>query len=306
MSTKIFKYPAFLVSLSAGLGLSYKITDPKYKMGIIGLLAQVTTDYIFHPLDLINVRTKYYYKQGLSTYTTTKHILLNTGIQGFFKGGTVTLMGSSMSGFIYYFLYTDIRDTVKRKVKDESKFYIAYSVASIISQLSVCLFYYPFELITTRIQTGQYAYRNFLDGIVQIYNQSERGRFVPNMYKGYLPSMCLNTANAFLVFFTFEVARDYVAKMRGVRNTDVSGLDYFSCTLLAGFVSSTTLNFLEVYTIQRQIHGDSISFKDFLKAQNYRTILTSGLLARNLYGIFYTVFLLEFVNLYGKIFDIKL
>jgi hypothetical protein len=306
MKIIFLKYSACVVAISVGIGLSLKLKNPQYRMGIIGLLSQVTTDFLFHPLDLVNVRTKYYYKEKLTTYNTTKRILNTTGITGFFRGGTVTLMASSMSGFIYYTLYRNIRERVKSVIKDEKKYFIAYSLASIISQLSLYIFYYPFELVKTRIQTGQYAYKHFFDGIYKIYTNSDKGKFFANVYLGYVPSMFLSTSTAFLVFFTFEVSRDCIARARGIRSHDVAGFDYFACTLLAGIVSATTLNFLEVYTIQRQIHGEQVTFTEFLRAQNIRTILTSGLLARNLYGIFYTVFLLEVVNLYGKIYDVKL
>jgi hypothetical protein len=306
MNNKYFKYSAGLLAFSAGLSLTFKIDDPKLKMGFIGLLAQVTTDYLFHPLDLVNVRTKYYYKQGQTTYTTIQRIQNSTGITGFFRGGSVTLMASAIGGFIYYTLYKNIRERIKTKLNDPKKNYIAYSVASIASQLVVYIFYYPFELIKTRIQTGQFAYRNFFDGVEKIYHGSVKGHFLKDLYLGYIPSMILSTSTAFLVFFTFEIARDYVAKLRGIENTDVVGLDYFACTVLAGVVSATTLNFLEVYTIQRQIHGSSVTFREFIRARNVRSILTSGLLARNLYGMFYTVFLLEFVNIYGKIYGVHL
>jgi hypothetical protein len=306
MNNKILKYTAGVLAFSAGLGLTFKLEDPHLKMGIIGLLAQVSTDYLFHPLDLVNVRTKFYYRESQSTYTTTSRILNSTGISGFFRGGSVTLMASSIGGFIYYALYKNIREQIKEKIHDPKKNYIAYSIASVTSQLVVYIFYYPFELIKTRIQTGQFAYKHFFDGVNKIYAESDKGKFLKNLYLGYIPSMFLSTSTAFLVFFTFEIARDYIAKLRGIKNTDVSGLDYFACTVLAGVVSATTLNFLEVYTIQRQIHGSQVTFREFIRAQNIRTILTSGILARNLYGMFYTIFLLEFVNIYGKIYGVKL
>jgi hypothetical protein len=301
----LFKYPVFVLAASSIYVLSYNIQNPYYKIGLVGLLAQMTTDIIFHPIELINVRTKYHYKLGQSTLQTTKSVYNHSGLTGFIRGSSVTLLGSSTAGFIYFTLYKSIKEYIKKDT-DESRYYIAYTIASTVSEFIVFTGYYPFEVIKTRIQSGRFGYKNFFDGVGTIYASSEKGRFVRNMYQGLTSSLLLSISTTFVVFMTFELSRDYLAKKRGVQSSEVRGWDYFFCTLLAGFVSATTLNFLEVYVIHRQVHGNEIRLGEFFNRKNMWNILGSGLGARNLHGIFYTVCLLEFLNFYGDIYNVKL
>lgn len=305
-SQKYIKYALGLSIASVGFAYSTKIKNTHYRIGVAGLLAQVATDFIFHPLDLINTRTKYYFQEKLSTITTTKRIYHSTGLPGFFRGGTVTIFGSSLAGFIYFSIYKHIKEVVKNMLEHKKHLYfMAYSIASIVAEVIVYVFYYPFDLIKTRIQTGQFAYKHFIDGVKKIWVKGDTITSIRRLYSGFVPSLVLSTSTFFLIFFTFELCRDYVANKRNIPSTDVAGLDYFICTFISGFVSATSLNFLEVYVIQKIVHGQSMKFFEFFAPKNI-SALTSGILARNMYGIFYTIFLLEAINVFGKIYNVKL
>jgi hypothetical protein len=307
MNSKLFKYSIITSCLGLTLYSGRKLKDESLRMGIVGLLAQVSTDLVFHPLDLVNSRTKFYYAQNISTITTAKRIINSTGLKGFFRGGTVTLFGSSFGGFLYFALYKEIRDFIKYKLEgNENYFYVAYSLSSIISTFLTYCLYYPFELIKTRIITAQYAYKDIIDGVRKIMIKNNIIKSFGALYQGFTSAALLNSMGSCLTFFTFELCRDYVAGKRGISASEVAGKDYFICTFIAGVTSATLLNFLEVFAIQKMIHGKEVTLKKFLSGKNVRKILTSGLLARNLYGIFYTVFLLEFVKVFGKIYNVKL
>jgi hypothetical protein len=305
MKIKYLKFATYSISIPALFILSKKIDNPYYRIGIVGLLAQVTTDFLFHPIELINVRTKYFFKQGHTTLTTTKHILSTSGPIGYFRGGSVTLLGSSIGGLTYFTLYKNIKERIKKRT-NESHYYLAYSLASTISELLVYAFYYPFEIIKTKIQSGQFNYKNFFDGLDNIYKSSDSGKFIPNLYQGMMSSLSLAMLTTFTVFISFELSRDYVAKLKGIDSSEVDGWDYFYCCLCSGLVSSSLLNFLEVYVIQRQVHGGAVSFREFLLSENLRRTLTSGLVARNIHGVFYTVSLLEFLQIYGDVYNVKI
>jgi hypothetical protein len=298
--------------LSAGVGLlafklSLKIEDKNFRMAAAGLLAQVTADFLFHPIDLVNTRTKYFYMEKVKTLTIAKRILNTTGPRGFFRGGTVTIFGSSVSGSVYFYFYKRIKDYMKNLLdKEPNLYFIAYTVSSFVSEVIVYLFYYPFDLIKTRIQTGQYEYKNLFDALNQICDKNDIKLSIKNLYTGFIPSLTLCTTSTTLTFFVFEITRDHFAKKRNISSEEVSGIDYFVCTLITGVVTAFSLNFLEVYTIQKIVHGKDFNFKTFIKPKHFIQATTSGLLARNVYGIFYTVCWLELIKMFGKIYDVSL
>jgi hypothetical protein len=306
-SNRIAKY-----ILTAALGgsafyYSLRIKDTNFRMAVAGLLGQVTVDFLFHPIDLINTRTKYFYMDNVKTYTIAKRILYTTGPRGFFRGASVTILGSSVSGFVYFYFYKRIKEYMKKILeKDENLFFIAYTVSSFVSEVIVYVFYYPFDLIKTRIQTGQYEYKNFSDAINQICDKRDIVGSFKKLYTGFIPSLTLCTTSTTLTFFTFEISRDHFAHKRNIKSEDVSGMDYFKCCLITGIVTAFSLNFLEVYTIQKIVHGKNFTFKMFIKPKHFIQATTSGILARSSYGICCTIFWLEILKMYGKIYDVTL
>lgn len=303
LSKNFFKYAVYSSISIIGLYFMKKIENQDLRMGMVGLLGQVTTDLFFHPLDLVNTRTKYYFKEKINSIDMSKRILSTTGWRGLYRAGSVTFLGSSFSGFVYFSSYKKLKDLFKKVFDGEAELnYVVYTLSSILSELCIYPLYYPFDLVKTRIQTGQYAYKNFFDGVKKIYLNSKRTGIsvIKDFYTGFSPSFIFNLSSTFLVFFTFEITRDYIAKKKNIKNDEVVGFDYFFCSFMAGFVTAATLNFLEVYSIQKVVHGDEITFKKFLSAKNFYAI-KSGLMARMISGIFYTIFLLESINFYGKI-----
>lgn len=306
-SQKIIKYLSYTLVSGLALNSSFKLNDVNLKMAVAGLLGQVTVDFLFHPIDLVNTRTKYFYMQKLNTITIAKRILNTTGLKGFYRGGSVTILGSSFGGFVYFYFYKKIKETMKKILeKDKSLYYLAYSLSSVVSEIIVYLFYYPFDLIKTRILCGQYEYKNFFDGVSQIWDRNNIKQSIKNLYSGFLPSLLLSTTSITLTMFTFEVSRDFYANKSGIASEDVGGLDYFKCALISGIITSFSLNFLEVFTIQKMIHGDKYTFKTFIKPANFLQSLTSGIMARNTYCVFYTIALFEVLRMYGKFFDVVL
>lgn len=308
MKSKIFtKYMCYTVGCGIALKYSLKIKDVNLKMAAVGLLGQVTVDFIFHPVDLVNTRTKYFYLEKLNTITIAKRILSTTGMKGFFRGGSVTLLGSSYAGFVYFYFYKRIKDTLKKILeKEPNLMFLAYSFSSVVSEIIVYSFYYPFDLIKTRILCGQYEYKNFFDGVVQIWDKNNIKLSLKNLYSGFLPSLLLATTSSTLTMFTFEVSRDHYADKAGIKSEELGGMDYFKCALISGIITSFSLNFFEVYTIQKMIHGDNYNFKTFIKPAHFLQSLTSGIMARNLYCIFYTISLFEVLRIYGKVFNVVL
>lgn len=307
-SKNTIKYGVYSsISLTA-LYLTKYIQNNDIKMGVVGLLGQITTDLFFHPLDLVNTRTKFYFNEKVNAFDMSRRIITTTGWTGLFRGGSVTLLGSGFAGFIYFSWYKKLKDLFKKILEGEENInYVVYTFASILSEFIIYPLFYPFDLVKTRIQTGQFAYKNFFDGVKDIYFNSPNKGFkaIKEYYVGFCPSFALSLMGTFLVFFTFELTRDYIAEKKNIKSEEIVGLNYFLCSFIAGFVSASSLNFLEVYSIQKMIHGDKISFRNFISLKNFNAI-KSGLVTRIFFGVFYTVFLLEAINFYGKIYHIHL
>lgn len=306
-SKQIIKYTLTISSCFAAFYMSLKVKDKNAKMAYAGLLGQMTTDFLFHPIDLVNTRTKYFFDQNLKSTQVAKRIKSTTGLKGFFRGGSVTLMGSGVGGFIYFYLYKRIKDKMlKGFEKNKNLYFLAYTVSASVSEVIVYLFYYPFDMIKTRIQTGIYNYKHFFDGVGKICDKNDLKSSIVKLYSGFCPSLVLSTSGMTLTFITFEITRDYYAKKSNISSAEVGGWDYFKCSFISGAVSAFSLNFLEVYTIQKIVHGKNYSFRTFMKPKHFLKAATSGLMARSVQGIFYTVCLLEVVRLFGKIYDVTL
>ena len=297
------KYSLFSASVFTGLYQSKKIKDRHIRMGIAGLLGQMTTDIFFHPIDVVNTKTKYFFSEKLSIRQMARKIFMSEGLFGIFRGGTIMLWGSAFSGFVYFSLYRRLKEFFKKKFGEESKYNsLIYILSAMLTQSIVYPLAYPIDLLKTRVQTGEYIYVNLQDGLRKIYENSKNKSFaiLKDYYVGFTPNYSLNVAASVLVFLTFESSRDLIAKRKGIKSHDVKGFDYFFCTLIAGTITAVSLNFLEVYSIQKCIHGDKISFRKFLSVDNLHA-LRSGISARLFSGVFYTIMLLESVNIYAKI-----
>lgn len=298
------KYSLFSATIFSGLYFSRNLKDRNIRMGIAGLLGQMTTDIIFHPIDVVNTRTKFFFSEKLNIRQMAKKIYGSEGLFGIFRGGTIMLWGSAFSGFVYFSVYRRLKEFFKKKFGEKKGWNtLTYVLSAMLTQSVVYPLAYPIDLVKTRVQTGEYNYVNIQDGIKKIYQNSKNKSIgiLKDYWVGFTPNYSLNVAASILVFLTFESTRDFIAQRRGISSHDVKGLDYFICTFVAGTITAVTLNFLEVYSIQKCIHGDKISFKEFLSKDNIHA-LRSGISARLFSGIFYTIMLLESVNIYGKIF----
>lgn len=302
------KYSIFSTFLLTGLLYGRKSKDKHIRMGIAGLLGQITTDLIFHPLDVVNTRTKFLFEQKLNIRQMARRIYNISGLFGIFRGGSVMLWGASFSGFVYFSTYRRFKEYFFKKFGGKQNYNtFVYLLSSILTQSIVYPLAYPVDLIKTRLQTGEYNYLNFQEGLKDVYNKSVHKGLakLKDYYVGFTPNFALNLSGCVLVFLTFESTRDFIARRKRIRSEDVKGFDYFLCTLTAGIFSSLILNFLEVYSIQKMIHGDKITFKKFLSRENLYA-LKSGISAKLISGVFYTITLLETVNIYGNIFKTHL
>ncbi len=200
------KYSLFSVSLITGLYQLKKINDRHIRMGIAGLLGQMTTDILFHPIDVLNTRTKFLFSEKLKIRQIAKMIYIGEGLFGIFRGGTIMLWGSGFSGFVYFSFYRSLREFLKKKFGEESRYNsLIYIFSAMLTQSVVYPLAYPVDLVKTRVQTRKYNYINIQDGFRQIYkNSNNKGiAIIKDFYVGFTPNYSLNVVTSILVFLTF-------------------------------------------------------------------------------------------------------
>jgi len=302
---------SWLKALSAtgafGIFSSYTINSDKQflKFACSSVTAQVLSDVMFHPIVLVNSNTKYNFKNKVKTYETVKRVYNNYGLKGFYRGVNVVVFASCIYGLSYYTIYKKVKENIIKYFEgDQNKNIIAYAVATIIAEL-ILVITYPFDMITTRILSFSVNYKNLTDGLSKIVDHTSIFKSIRNLYTGIIPTYVLYSCNSVVFFVSFEMFRDFMAKRKGILSEQVSGWDYFYTCCFTGIVSGLLTNSLEVYAIQKQVHGDNITRSLFFNSE-FLFSMTSGISARMFYTMFYTVVLLENLHIFGTFFGVRL
>lgn len=305
-------YAVFGVCFGTGV---YLLKDSQYqavRLGLAGALAQFTTEFIYHPIDTINTKTKAeIHSENLNAYKMIRRIAEKEGFIGYWRGASATYYGSLMGGVIYFSLYKYLKIFFK-KFEDPNSDKISvfvYLSSSLVSELLFIFFYYPFDLIRTRMQTRipQFAYKGPVDGFRNILaNPRFRWRNCRELYTGATPSIVLNMANTCIAFTVLESMRDYFKKKYGYKTVnDLSTKHYLLCSVAAGVISGAATNVLEVVTIHKQILGKEFKLIKFFQEQGLKPF-TSGLFARITINTLGTVTLFYMVDYFSSIFNVEL
>ena len=285
--------------------LTFKTENKHLKMAYSGVAAQVVSDIIFHPIDLININTKYNFQNKTNSVDTFKKVYKQYGFRGFYRGLDVLILSSAIYGFAYYTIYKYVKESILNAYKgDDEMNFVAYTLASISGEL-ILIFYYPFDMIKTRILSFSVSYKNLYQGLKEIIDKTSVTKSIRNLYSGFIPTTILHSSWSMILLVSFEMCRDYIAKRKGILSSEVMGWDYFFASCFSGVVTASFTNVMEVYTIQKQVHGDSVTTKSFMKSQFFYA-MRSGIGIRMFYGIFYTIVLLENINMFGRFFGIHL
>ncbi len=284
---------------------TYGTENKHLKMACSGVLAQITSDVIFHPIDLININTKYNFNHKTSSLETIKKVYSSYGSRGFYRGLDVLFLSSGIYGLAYYTIYKYVKETILNTYKgDDEMNFVAYTLASITGEMILVL-YYPFDMIKTRILSFSVKYTNVFGGVRAIVAKKSFYGSIRNLYVGFAPTAFLHCSWCMILFVSFEMCRDYIARRKGILSLDVRGWDYFFASCFSGIVTASFTNVLEVYTIQKQVHGKAVTLRSFMKSQFFFA-MRSGIGARMFYGMFYTIVLLENINMFGNIFGVRL
>lgn len=312
------KYPshyAYYVGFGTTLALaSIYVRNSKYeyiRMGLAGSLAQLGTEFFFHPIDVINTRTKAEIVGKINTFNMTRRIYGKDGLYGFCYGLSVTFYGSIIGGMIYFSTYKFFKKLLKKESSEENssqKNFIAYLFSSCIGEFLFMIVYYPFDLVRTRMQTRvePHNYKDVLDGFKQIIGKKSYLKGFRRLYTGASPSFILNISNQCLIFSITESLRDYIMLKKNITHVaDLGMYDYHTCSVIAGAIAGATTNILEVITINKQIHGKNFHLIKFINEHGFYSF-RSGILARMIINTLHTVTLFTIVDSIAHYFGVEL
>lgn len=302
-------YKGYLIFGSLFFLLSHQNKSHKnevIRIGFAGAIAQFTTEILFHPIDVINTRTKAEIaKKGINSMTTIKTIMASEGLYGFWRGASSTYYGALVGGFIYFSAYKYLKNKLKVYEQSEKLNSFAYLVSSLLGETLFLVIYYPYDLIRTRMQTRmpEFNYKGPFDGLKRIMGGSMKN--VKNIYTGAAPSFVLNLANQSIMFTVLESLREYFLKKQQLHSISQLSMPYYLfCSIIAGAISGAATNTLEVITIHKQV-DPKFKFTCFIKEQGIKS-LTQGLIARMTLNTLQCTTLFFVVDYVSKMFDVEL
>jgi len=280
------------------------------RMGLAGSFAQIATEFFFHPLDVINTRTKAEIVGKIDSFKMTRRIYSKEGLFGFTHGLSATYYGALIGGMIYFSTYKFFKNLLKMESNDQNKKhnFFAYLFSSSIGELFFMIIYYPFDLVRTRMQTRSthYNYNDVQDAFKQILGKKQRLRRVRKLYVGATPSFMLNISNQCLIFSITESLREYFMIKKKVNHIkDLSFWEYHTCSVSAGAIAGAVTNILEVITINKQILGKKFNLSQFIKEHGLYSF-RAGILARMLINSLHTVTLFTVVDEISMFFGVEL
>ncbi len=298
-------YTIFAIGYIVIAKYSKKSNNEILRMAFAGSLAQFVTDIIAHPIDVINTRTKAEIAHGnINSWKMIRRIAHKEGVFGFWRGASATYYGALIAGIIYFSVYKFLKRHMIHE--GEGKVHmLAFLGSSLTSEALVMVFYYPYDLIRTRMQTRMsgFEYQGPFHGIRTILNGSLRN--FKKLYVGATPSFILNLSNTSIMFTVLESMREYyIKKSNLISVNDLPTNIYLFCSISSGVVSGALTNTLEVVTIHKQV-DPSFKMTKFIKEQGLKS-LTQGLFARVMINVFHAVVLFYVVDEFAILFNVEL
>lgn len=178
------------------------IDSPLLRYSCAGAAATMACEVVMHSVDTINMRSKLI--NGHKVYIL--ELLRLEGMQSLFRGIQPVLYGYQISSIIYFYAYAQSKKLVKEQFyddtldtkesnnentkenneqlsqsdKDQAKklfwktMFIAF-FSSAVAENVCLLFYYPFDLIKTRMQVNNvnHQYHGTMDAAFKIYGENQ-------------------------------------------------------------------------------------------------------------------------------------
>ena len=192
---------------------------------VAGTLSGAFTHTLTHPLDSVKIRIQaagrgQKYTGGNfgvnQTLTTTRDILRNEGVRALYQGLSSSILGSSISWGLYFFMYDSSKNYFQKHgfvARDGQITGLGLIMSSLNAGVVTCLVTHPIWLIKTRLQlqqrgvviSGQPVYKGTIDAAWKIATTEGIGR---GLYVGLAPSLCLISHGA-IHFVCYDLLKQY-------------------------------------------------------------------------------------------------
>ena len=281
---------------------SRNLESEPLRIGVAGSLAVISIEVAYFPIDLVNNRSKLS-AQNVGTLKALRSILANEGIASLFQGTTPICYGAIVYGFAYFWIYKYLKKVNRDYFEKRNMLSLMYFLVAGISDCLALLIYFPFEVVTLRMQwwSEEYKYRGLADGFADIY----KSHGPLGIYKGYTPYVLNYVTNYSIQFMLYEDIISYIKLNIGhdfyYKYDDPIVL---ATSMLCGFVGSGLTNWFEVFAVRKQANM-SESTIDVIRDLGFK-IFTSGIKVRVFYHTFQAIGLFYSLHLFGKLYNVEL
>ena len=131
------------------------IQDNYIRYALAGTSATILTEFYLHGIDTLNMRSKVSYGTSINFFALFKF----KELMALCRGIQAVIYGYALSSMVYFWIYAKLKDAFRSYhiLKDEEitlwqTMYSSFISSTIAEMLALC-FYYPFDLIKTRMQT---------------------------------------------------------------------------------------------------------------------------------------------------------
>lgn len=179
------------------------------RAGLAGASANMICEMSFHTFDTINTRTKVHHTPISSIIMSTK-IWNKEGVYGFAKGISATFYGSLIAGFVYFTFYKYLKE---KFIASKEASFMQFFMCSVLSEIFTLLFYYPYDLIKSRLQTRNFHFK--YKNLVHAFRSVIKKEGTSQLYKGSFPYLLMYGLYVPLQFACYETIMLWLEKRFG-------------------------------------------------------------------------------------------
>lgn len=142
-----------------------RLSDPPVMHSVAGAIGAMIALVLVYPLD--NARTRAHVRRKpapISSVSIMEEVIKTEGIGGLFSGMSTALIGVGVSWSVYYYLYTYIRQSLRRW-KSESLSVIDNMIASFLAGVVSAIISNPIWVVNTREKIKQSRKNSFLTSL---------------------------------------------------------------------------------------------------------------------------------------------
>ena len=206
-------------------------------MGLAGSVSLMFCEISFHFVDTVNIRTKASDK-NISMLRMLNRIFSKEGIYGLSKGITAAFYGSILCGFMYFTLYKKLKHFFKELFGEKVNIGFVFFSAAFISEFVTLGFYYPFDLIKSRLQTRNYHFK--YKNLPHAFRKEISKNGVLSLYRGALPFLATYTCTVSIQFTVYELLIAFF-KQRDIKFSQRELAYIVLASFAAGGISSSCM-----------------------------------------------------------------